>query len=223
MTRSATSGADGRRPLDALGASVYRSSVDPVTIYEEELPPADDPDVAQLARELIARARADQRPGRALLAGLGSVAIGVVIWGELNRWTGFDMPWLLMAGSAVALGVLMGLPYRKVGALFDARWALVAGALGVLMGVLGDLHATALIVSTTDGVRWADVLRDLDLATWLAHRQPLDWIVSGLGGAGAFAAARPALDERQLVMEARIAVHAQDLADDDRADEDESS
>lgn len=190
-----------------------------IRIYEHELPPADDPDVVERAAAFVAEARAAQRPGRSVGVGIGSVLIGVVIWGELNRWTEFDMPWLLMAGTAVGLGVLMGLPYRKVGALFDRRWALLGGALGVLMALLGDLHATALIQASLEDVPWLRALGRIELGAWLAARQPIDWIVAGLGGAGAFVAARPPLDGRQLLMEARIAIHQEDLA---AEEEDES-
>ncbi|MEZ4340315.1 MAG: hypothetical protein R3B82_27140 [Sandaracinaceae bacterium] len=193
--------------------------MEPIRIYEHELPPADDPDVVERAALFVAEARAAQRPARAVGVGIVSVVIGVVIWGELNRWTEFDMPWLLMAGTAVGLGVLMGLPYRKAGALFDRRWALLAGALGVLMALLGDLHAMALIQASLEDGPWLRALGRIDIVDWIAARQPIDWVVAGLGGAGAFVAARPPLDPRQLLMEARIAVHQEDL-EAEAADED---
>lgn len=182
------------------------------TIYEQELPPAADPDVRELAAELIGAARAAQRPVRALLYALPSVVVGALIWGELNRWARFDMPWLLMAGSAVVLGVAMGRPYRMIGHLFDERWALLAGALGLLMALLGDLHAALRLTSQPEGLSYAEVLASADLAEWLRGRRPIDWLVAGLGAIGAYVGARPSLDARQLEMEARVAIHLEDLA-----------
>ncbi len=189
----------------------YEIAMPELRIYEHELPAEDDPDVVARAAGMIAAARGAQRPGRALAVGLASLAMGVVIWGELNRWTGFDMPWLLMAGSAVALGLLMGLPYRRAGTLFDRRWAIAAGGLGVVMAILGDLHATLLIQAAAEEAPWARALGRLDVGAWFATRQPIDWLVAGLAGAGAFVASRPTLDERQLRMEARIAIREEDL------------
>ncbi len=194
-------------------------------IYEQDLPPEDDPDVVALAATFVADARAAQRPARAVGVGVASVVVGVVIWGELNRWTTFEMPWLLMAGTAVGLGVLMGLPYRKAGALFDRRWAVLAASFGAAMAILGDLHATALIQASLEDVPWSRALGRVDVAAWLGARQPIDWLVAGLGAIGAFVAARPALDARQLLMEARIAIHQEDLLaeeEDETADEDPS-
>lgn len=182
------------------------------TIYEQHLPPADDPDVRELAQELIAQARGAQRPGRALAYALPSVLLGAALWGELNRWAHFDMPWLVMATTAVILGVGMGRPYRIIGHLFDERWSLLAGVLGLAMAILGDLHAWLRLSSESEAGSYAEALAALDVAAWLSARQPIDWLVCGLGAAGAYVAARPALDARQLVMEARIAIHLEDLA-----------
>jgi len=192
---------------------------DEVRIYETELPPADDPDVVALADEMIAAARQAQRPGRALAVAAPGLLVGVVLWGELNRLTGFDMPWLAMAASAVVLGALLGLPFRLIGQVFDRRWALTAGALGLAMAVLGDLHAWALIQSNALGMGWAEVMSHFDPGAWLGARLPIDWLVAGLGAAGAFMAARPKLDGRQLGMEARIETHMADLAEERLEDE----
>ncbi|HHH31480.1 MAG TPA: hypothetical protein ENK57_24465 [Polyangiaceae bacterium] len=181
------------------------------TIYPEDLPPEDDPEVVELVDRWVAEAKVGQRPLRALAVALVCLLIGVVIWGELNRLSEFRMPWLLMAASAVVLGVLLGFPYRFVGRLFDWPWAVLAGALAVLMAVAGDLHAVALISSRDPAVGWSDAIAAIDLGTFLGARTPLDWLVAGLAGAGAFAGARPAMDRRQLRMEARIAIHLEDL------------
>ena len=181
------------------------------TIYEQELPPADDPDVRELSAEMIAEARAAQRPGRALLYAVPSVLIGALIWGELNRWAAFDMPWLLMAASAVVLGVAMGRPFRMIGALFDERWAFVAGGLGLAMALLGDLHALSRLATEVNGASYGEVLASSDIGAWLGQRQPIDWLVAGLAAVGAYASARPSLDARQLVMEARVQIHLEDL------------
>lgn len=179
------------------------------TIYEHQLPPEGDPEVVSLATSWVDHARAAQRPGRAMAYAVPSTLLGIVLWGELNRWTGFDMHWYVMAGSAVVLGVLLGRPCRVLGALFDPRWAMLLGALGIVMGVLGDLYASTALLAVRAGTGWSDVIGLMgpaELHAWLTGRQPIDWLVAGLGGAGAFLSARPPLDARQLVMEARIEI-----------------
>lgn len=189
--------------------------VAPRTIYEHQLPPENDPDVVALAATWIANARAAQRPGRAAAYAIPSVAIGVVIWGELNRWTGFAMPWPIMAGSAIVLGVAMGRPCLKLGALFDRRWAVLVSALGLVMAVLGDFQATTLIGASQSGMSWTEVITTVDasiLGEWISGRQPVDWIVAVLAAAGAFFAARPTLDASQLLMQARITIADEDMS-----------
>ncbi|WP_236607262.1 hypothetical protein [Sandaracinus amylolyticus] len=147
-----------------------------------------------------------------------STLIGIVLWGELNRWTGFDMHWYVMAGSAVALGVVLGRPCRTLGALFDRRWAAVLFLLGFAMGALGDLYAMTALVAAREGVGWLSVITQADVGGWIAGRTPLDWIVAGAGGAGAALAGRPPMDERQLAMQARIDVAARRLDAQERED-----
>lgn len=50
------------------------------------------------------------------------------------------------------------------------------------------------------------------LPAWLGQRQPIDWLVAGLAAMGAYVGTRPSLDARQLVMEARVHIHLEDLA-----------
>jgi len=179
------------------------------TIYEHQLPPESDPEVVELAKTWIDGARATQRPVRALAYAIPSTLLGVVLWGELNRWTGFHMHWYAMAGSAIVLGVLLGRPCRQLGTLFDPRWAVVLGALGVVMAVLGDLYASTALLAVRAGTDWSQVVGILgvdELRAWLTGRQPIDWLVAGLAGAGAALSVRPPLDARQLVMEARIEI-----------------
>ena len=178
-------------------------------IYEHQLPPENDPEVVALAASWVGSARAAQKPGRALAYAIPSTLLGVVLWGELNRWTGFAMHWYVMAGSAIVLGVLLGRPCRTLGVLFDPRWAVLLGVLGVTMGVLGDLYAGTALLAARAGTDWSEVLVHLgpvQLRDWLTARQPIDWLVAGLAGVGAALAARPPLDARQLMMEARIEV-----------------
>ena len=111
-------------------------------VYAHQLPPENDPEAVELARSWIDAARGAQRPGRAMAYAIPSTLIGIVLWGELNRWTGFALPWPLMAASTVALGVALGRPCRNLGALFDRRWAAMLFVMGFAMGLLGDLYAT---------------------------------------------------------------------------------
>ncbi|UJR82299.1 Hypothetical protein I5071_43640 [Sandaracinus amylolyticus] len=187
-------------------------------VYEHQLPPENDPEVVALARSWIDGARDAQRPGRAMAYAIPSTLIGIVLWGELNRWTGFDMHWYVMAGSAVALGVVLGRPCRTLGALFDRRWAAVLFLLGFAMGALGDLYAMTALVAAREGVGWLSVITQADVGGWIAGRTPLDWIVAGAGGAGAALAGRPPMDERQLAMQARIDVAARRLDAQERED-----
>ncbi|AKF05075.1 hypothetical protein DB32_002224 [Sandaracinus amylolyticus] len=187
-------------------------------VYAHQLPPENDPEAVALARSWIDAARAAQRPGRAMGYAIPSTIIGIVLWGELNRWTGFAMHWYGMAGSAVALGVVLGRPCRSLGALFDRRWAALLFVLGFAMGALGDLYATTALVAARDGIDWLTVITHADVGGWIAGRTPLDWIVAGAGGAGAALAGRPPMDERQLFMQARIDVAAARLDAQERED-----
>jgi hypothetical protein len=194
-----------------------------IYVSEAVLPPRDDPEVEARVAGWRAEVRPQQRPGRALAAALLSLAIGVVLWGAVNRATGFAMPWLLTALSAVVLGVLLGLPYKRAGRLVDARWAWLAAGLGVVMAVLGDLGAQLLLHADREGLGAWEVISSLDGATFvtlIAARAPLDWVVSGLAGAGAAFSARPLMGEPEVRQQARIDVYAERLAEKEaRADE----
>lgn len=134
-----------------------------------------------LATSRVAAARGAQRPHRALSYALPSLVIGIVIWGELYVWTEFAMHWYLMGGSAIVLGVLLGLPCRRLGALFDRRWALLLGALGFTMAMLGDLVALTMLAAERAGLGWLEFVGRLgvsEIAEWLMLRAPLDWLVA---------------------------------------------
>lgn len=184
-----------------------------IRVYEQELPAEDDPDVLAQWRLWVREARDTQRPGLAALSGVGGAMIGAVLWGELNRWTAFQMPWLVMAGTAGLLGWMLGLPVGRAGKLFETRWVCLAAAFGFAMGVLGDLYARTALTAASEGTSFLTSLLDLDLSGFMASRQPIDWLVCGLGALAAFVGAKPSLDERQLLMEARIQVHVEDLVD----------
>ena len=195
-----------------------------IWVSEEVLPPRDDPEVEARVAGWLAHVRPQQRPGRALVAALLSLAVGVVLWGAINRATGFSMPWLLMAASSVILGVLLGLPYRKAGRLVDAGWGWLAAGLGVAMAVLGDLGAQLMLHADRSGLALWDVVSSLDaatLGTLIAARVPLDWVVSGLAGVGAAFAARPMMGEAEIRQQARIDVYAERIAEEEDEDADE--
>lgn len=206
---SAFSFAAERRFRRESGASMTST-----TIYEHQLPPENDPAVVALARRWIDDARGAQRPLRAMAYAVPSTLLGVVLWGELNRWTGFEMHWYVMAGSALVLGVLLGRPCRTIGALFDRRWAAVLFACGFAMGVIGDLYAGTALIASRTGVDWTTVIATFgepELGAWLTARTPIDWMVAAIAGAGAGIAGRPVLDEPQLVMQSRIEICRQRL------------
>lgn len=195
-----------------------------IYVSEQVLPPRDDPEVEARVTAWLAYVRPRQRPGRALVAAVLSTAIGVVLWGVVNRATHFEMPWPLMAASAVVLGVLLGLPYRKAGRLVDARWGWLAAILGVAMAVLGDLGAQLLLHADREGLDAWDVIASLDgptFVTLVAARSPLDWVVSGLAGAGAAFSARPLMGEPEVRQQSRIDVYAERLVEDEARAEDE--
>lgn len=195
-------------------------------VYEHELPAADDPEVEARVQAWLRGRRAEQRPWRAIPVGLASVVVGVVLWGELNALMRFEMPWLLMAATAVILGILMGVPFRKAGDLFDRRWAVLAFVLGLLMAVAGDIYALLLLLAaedpSADRLDAIAVFRLADLGPWLESRIPLDWLVAGLAAVGAAFGARPWVTEANARLDARLALYEEWRAEDEASDEEAS-
>ncbi len=191
----------------------------PRTYYEHQLPGANEPFVLERVRTWIAERRPQQRPSHALLALAVAFPVGLVSWAEANILLGFGIPWLLAAAMALALGFLIGRPVRNAGHLYDRRWAVITGAVAVLVATLGDLASMLVLATERDGAvdrvaalgaLFASEGPDL-VAEFFARRQPIDWVVAGLGALGAAFGARPDVTEDHVRLQARIdLLHAQE-------------
>jgi hypothetical protein len=184
----------------------------PRTYYEHQLPAADEPLVLERVRAWVAERRPQQRPSHALLALAVAFPVGLVSWAEANILVGFSIPWLFAAAMALGLGFLIGRPVRNAGHLYDRRWAVITGAVAVLVATLGDL--VSMLVLATEREEAVDRVAALGalfssegpglVTEFFAHRQPIDWVVAGLGALGAAFGARPEVTEDHVRLQARI-------------------
>lgn len=184
----------------------------PRTYYEHQLPAADEPFVLERVRSWVAERRPQQRASHALLALAVALPVGLVSWAEANILLGFAIPWLLAAAMAFGLGFLIGRPVRNAGHLYDRRWAVITGTVTVLVATLGDLASMLVLATERDGA--IDRLAALGalfssegpslVSEFFAHRQPIDWVVAGLGALGAAFGSRPEITEDHVRLQARI-------------------
>ena len=127
---------------------------DPSTPDSEE-PVLSDQQV-RLALEVL---RAEQSLVNGTVAGLVASVAGAGIWAGVTILTEYQIGWI-----AIGIGFIVGYAVRVAGKGLDRTFGIVGGVLSLIGCALGNVATITYYVALNEGIPFADILTQLDLA-----------------------------------------------------------